>query len=329
MKFRPLLVGTPAVSLLSLGSWHTYSRLSFDENLKLVRAAFDLGINCFDVGYYWDKPETEQVFGRVLRTLGIARRDYVLALKLWLWDYPQQSFADQVKASLQRLELEAVDLVMVSRPLPELDLEAFVQEVTSLIDMGLARGWGITNWEPWQIKQALPLITRRGLPKPRLLQLQYNVARRSIVEDPQYDALFASGELGLSAANILEGGILAGHLNRDRVNPSEFARGIMPSERNICRDSGGIREIIRQHQPRLAEIASGFGLSAAQAALALVLAHPALVTALVGVTRVEDLRELCAVVERDDWQDIRAVLGSLAISGVAHPKLFSPTEENA
>jgi aryl-alcohol dehydrogenase-like predicted oxidoreductase len=207
-------------------------------------------------------------------------------------------------------------------------MEAFLREVTALIDAGLARGWGITNWEPWQLREALPLLARHGLPLPRLLQLQYNVARRSIVEDPQYDAMF-SGELGLCAANVLEGGILAGHLDRDRVHPSEFARGVVPNERNICRDSGGIREQIRAMQPRLAQLAAGFGLTAAQAALAVVLAHPALRSALVGVTKQADLRELCAVVDRDDWPAVRAALDPLAIAGVAHPKLFSPTQENA
>jgi L-glyceraldehyde 3-phosphate reductase len=329
MKYRPLLPGLPAVSLLSLGSWHTFSRLTFEQNLGLVREALDLGINCFDVGYYWDKPETEQMFGRVLRKLGVARDDYVLALKLWLWDYPAQSFAAQVQASLQRLQRDAVDLVMVSRPGPELGMEAFLREVTGLIELGLARGWGITNWEPWQLQQALPLLARHRLPGPRLLQLQYNVARRSIVEDAQYDALFASGEIGLCAANVLEGGILAGHLERDRVHPSEFARGVMPNERNICRDSGGIRADIRAMQPRLALLAGGFGLTAAQAALAVVLAHPALRTALVGVTKVADLRELCAVIDRDDWPEVRAALDHLAIAGAAHPQLFSPTQENA
>ena len=39
MKYRPLLPDTPEVSLLSLGSWHTFSRLSFDGNRELIRAA--------------------------------------------------------------------------------------------------------------------------------------------------------------------------------------------------------------------------------------------------------------------------------------------------
>ena len=48
-----------------------------------------------------------------------------------------------------------------------------------------------------------------------------------------------------------------------------------------------------------------------------------------GVTRVEDLRDLCAIVDRDDWAEVRAALDHLAVAGVAHPKLFSPTQENA
>jgi len=149
--------------------------------------------------------------------------------------------------------------------------------------------------------------------------------RRGVVEGADHAALFASGAIGLCAAHTLEGGILAGHLDRDRVDPPAFAEGTRPIERNIARDSGGIREEIRARQPRLAALAARLGATPAQLALAFVLEHPALSTALIGVTRVDQLDEnidAAQFVPRLD--EVREELAALAIAGVGHPKLFNP-----
>ncbi|HEY6642197.1 aldo/keto reductase [Povalibacter sp.] len=131
----------------------------------------------------------------------------------------------------------------------------------------------------------------------------------------------------MCAAFVLEGGILAGHLDRDRVNPSDFARGERPRERNIARDAGGIREQIRAVQPRLQEIAADFSATTAQLAIAFALAHPAAATALIGVTRPEDLEEDLRAVDllssRSAWLPL---LESVRVRGVAHPRLFDPVK---
>lgn len=329
MKTTSISAVLPPVSRLAIGSWNTFSRLSVDENVALIRRALDLGVNLFDVGYYWDKPDTEAMFGEVMRRIGIARADYVLAGKLWLWEYPQQSFADQLKTSLDRLGDETVDIIMVSRPLPELDFMAICEEVAALIDAGLARAWGLTNWEPADIERVRQEFGQRGLPLPCLLQMQYNVARREIAERDDFNALFASTDIGLCAAHTLEGGILAGHLDRERVHPSQFEQGQIPVDRNIARDSGGIRERIREQQPELARLAADFGLTAAQAAIAFTQTHPALATTLVGVTRIENLEDNVRALEFERLDELKAAMAPLSVKGVAHPKLFSPTQENA
>lgn len=227
-------------------------------------------------------------------TAGIGRSRITLALKLWLWNYPQESLVTQADASLARLGAEYADLMMVSRPTPEVEPDAFCAEIASLIDSGRAGAWGGTNWEPEHLQRARAVLPARH--HPRLVQLQYNVARRDVVESAPYRALFESG-LGLCASFVLEGGILAGHLDRDRVDPSDFRRGKRSRERNIARDAGGVREHVRRIQPRLREIAGRFDATAAQLAIAFALGNPATELALIGVTRLEDLRENVAALE--------------------------------
>ena len=323
MLYRAIGLDQP-VSALSLGSWNTFSRLTREECAALLSLAVERGINLFDVGYYWDKPDTEQAFAAALEAARIPREQYLLALKLWLWNYPQESFAQQAKGSLQRLGVDHVDLVMISRPTDETDFGAFCEDIDRLMRAGIAHAWGATNWEPEQLEAVRSLL--KGRSQPRLVQLQYNVARRGIVEGDRYSRLFAAGQLALCAAFVLEGGILAGHLDRDRVNPSDFARGERPRERNIARDAGGVRDQIRAHQPLLQEIASAFGATAAQLAIAFVLTNPATATALIGVTRPADLEEnLGALRLLGSQQEWLPLLEPLRVA-TAHPRLFDPVK---
>ena len=315
----------PPVSRLSLGSWNTFSRCTAAELERLLGMALDNGINLFDVGYYWDKPDTEAAVAAALRSLARPRDSFLIAQKLWLWNYPAQSFRQQLEGSLDRLGLDQVDMVLVSRPTPDLDLATYLAEVVALVEQGLARSWGVTNYPAALVRETVALARASGWPQPAMLQLQYNVMRRGIVEGSDYAGLFADGTIKLCAAHMLEGGILGGHLERDRVDPPEFAAGVRPPERNIARDSGGIREEICARQPRLAQIAADFGATPAQLALAFCLSHPHLATALVGVSRCEDLAENLGALDLLGRADaVRQAVAPLAIAGVGHPKLFNP-----
>jgi aryl-alcohol dehydrogenase-like predicted oxidoreductase len=325
MRYRSLTTDLPPVSTISLGSWNTFSRCSPSGLRTLLGQAFDRGINLLDVGYYWDKPDTEDAVADALAYLGTARDRYLIAQKLWLWEYPQESFRDQLVRSLLRLRHEQVDIMMVSRPTPELVFEDYVAEIVALIANGMARAWGVTNFLPDQVIETFALCDERGWPRPVMLQMQYNVMRRGVVESPAYAELFASGAIALCAAHTMEGGILAGHLDRDRVDPPAYAEGVKPVERNIARDSGGIREEIRLRQPRLLALAATIGATPAQLALAFALSHPQLGSALIGVTRPGDLAEdLMAYEFVHRIEELRPQLDALAIEGVAHPKLFNP-----
>lgn len=325
MEYRTVSPAIAPISALSLGSWNTFSRCTPDGLQALLARAFDHGVNLLDIGYYWDKPDTEDAVAAALAALRVGRERYMVAQKLWLWDYPAESFEAQLSRSLVRLRMDHVDLVMVSRPTSGVVFEDYVAEVTALIRKGMVRAWGVTNFEPDQVHRAFALCDAQGWPRPVMLQMQYNVMRRAIVERPDYTELFATSDIGLCAAHTMEGGILAGHLDRDRVDPPAFAEGVRPAERNIARDSGGIREEIRLRQPALARIAAEFGATPAQLAIAFALSHFAVATALIGATRVDELEEdIAAIGLLDRLPEIRDQLDELAIETVGHPKLFNP-----
>lgn len=325
MDFRTISRAIPPISAISLGSWNTFSRCTPAGLEALLGTAFEHGINLLDVGYYWDKPDTEDAVAAALRALNTPRDRYMIAQKLWLWDYPEERFEAQLARSLTRLGQDHIDIIMVSRPTAGLDFASYVAEVVALVEKGMGRSWGVTNFLPEQVADAFALCDANGWPRPAMLQMQYNAMRRGVVEGPGYAELFASGAIGLCAAHTMEGGILAGHLDRDRVDPPAFAEGVKPVDRNIARDSGGIRAEIRARQPKLNALAESVGATAAQLAIAFVLAHPGLKTALIGVTRPEQLLEDLGALELvSKVPQLRTELDALAIEGVAHPKLFNP-----
>ncbi|GAA2443781.1 aldo/keto reductase [Agromyces soli] len=262
------------VSELSLGSWNTYSRLSFEANVALVDHAFRSGIRFFDVAYYRDKPHTEVLFGRMLQEASFAREDIVLAEKVWFFDYPERSLAAQLDASLRRLAVEQVDVIIVEHPREGMDVEALAEEAAGLVTSGRARAWGGLNWRPELIHRAWAHCRERGLPKPELVQLKYSLVRQNVVDGPDYARVLAETGISVHASDSLEGGILTGTL---------------APVRKIGLDIGGIREEIRARVPAIQAAAAELGVTAAEFAIAFAVSKPEVCSLLFGATRPDQI----------------------------------------
>lgn len=310
-------------SRLALGSWHIFSRLDLDEGAALVRKALDLGIRLFDVGDYWDHELSNEVrFREIVEKLGLSRDDYQVGIKVFTNSVETRE--ELVKQSLSRLGIGRADYVICSRPSIGESLEDAVSAMAGLVTSGLASDIAASLWSPELLLEAMEMMADRDLPKPRFLQLQYNVCRRSLVESAPYTRLFDETGIKLQAADTLEGGILTGHLHRDRYNPGDKENGKWFPDRNVPRDSGGIRPAIREMVPGLEAAATKMGVTPAQLAIAFCLLHPSLDTVLFGATKLAHLEENLGAValanSRPD--DVLEAVAALAVEGVAPPPIF-------
>src|SRR5690625_1204110 len=95
MKYNELGNTGRQVSALSLGSWHTYSRLTFEAGVQIISQAYEQGVNFLDTGYYRDTPHTEVVFGQAVRAAGIPRKDLFVSGRLWHFWHPEESMETQ------------------------------------------------------------------------------------------------------------------------------------------------------------------------------------------------------------------------------------------
>ncbi|MEU6998456.1 aldo/keto reductase [Nonomuraea sp. NPDC046570] len=278
---RRLGANGPEVPVFRLGSWNTWDRMTPERAAELIATAVGRGITLFDVAHYNFGPHAENamtdvIFGKAVREAGVAREDYLLCGKLWLWDYPAASFAGQLRTSLDRVGVDRADLVVLGDFFGPLDLRAVVGEVGELMRDGWFGAWGVNNWAARDVWRAREIAIAEGVTPPSFAQLKYSLARRSVPEGEPYGRLFAEGGMGLQASDVFEGGILAGKLQPTR---------------KIGADPGGIRDRIRAAYPRVEAAAHRLGATPAQLAVAYCLTHPPVATVLFGVSDLAQLQD--------------------------------------
>lgn len=298
---RRLGPGGPEAPVFALGSWNIWDRMSREQRAELMQGAVDAGAGFFDVAYYNMGPHaeasrTDLLFGETVRELGLPRTAYQLCGKLWLWEYPETGFAEQMRVSLDRLGESggSFDTVVVGDFMGELDVARVVHDVQRQIEAGAFASWGVNNWPASALQRALDVAAAEGLTPPSFAQLKYGLVRRSMAEGSYYGRWFRDGTLALQASDVFEGGMLVGKL--------------APS-RKIGADVGGIRERIVAAVPRVHEVAAELGATPAQLGIAFCLANPATANVLFGASSAAQLIDnlgALEVLERVGAERLRA-----------------------
>ncbi len=302
MEYRRIGTTDLNTSVLSLGSYQTYSRMEYRDVVGVIHRAAELGINLFDVAHYRTAPHTEVVLARALRDAGLKRSDVMIMDKVWWYDHDEPSLSQQLDDLLYRLDTDYVDVLMCYGMRPGRDDPAETARIVAgFVSAGKARAWGGLNWSARDLRTAHETCSREGLPLPQIVQLKYNIARRRIVEADEYAALRAETGISIHASDSIEGGILAGNLVR---------------ERKLGRDPGNIRDKIIALVPQLREIADGFGCSMAQLAIAYCIANPQTASLLFGASRISQLEDNVGAVEvaRKHGAAIREALADMGVA---------------
>jgi len=291
-----------SVPALTLGSWHTYSRLRFRDAVGLVEAAVDLGVTSFQLGRYHDRQDLDVVFARLLHAAGVDPAEVTISAYLGLYrsDTEPEWELDEL---LDRMDVESLDLVLFGEPRGGLgELQHIAVALGTLVAAGRIRGWGGDNWSQTQLEAGAAAALRAGVPGPSVASLRYSVARRAVVEAPGFAESMRELGVSVQAANPFEGGLLAGRAEPDR---------------HLARDAGDVRDAIRGDADAFAALARRAGLAPAQLALAFVLANPLVATVLFGATTPQQLRENVEAVGR--WRsvpsDVLAAVGDFAQPG--------------
>jgi len=298
------------VSIMSLGSWRTYERMSREAGLAVMAAARDAGIDFLDDARYDDERGTapiptgysEVVFGELFRSSGWRRDEVTIANKLWWEHWPREDATAELDGSLTRMKLDHVDLIYAVAPPPNLPIAEVVGQVTALIESGRARAWGTGMWSAAQMAEAIDWCDRFRIAPPAAAQMSCSIVDHQAATEPAMQAAMGRGGVGLVAANVLAGGILSG----------KYLDG---ASGRAADDESASAHQARQTAHRLAELANAWGVATSHLAFAYALEHPHLASVVFGATSPEQVRSNVASIAvhdqltRDQLDAIMALAG--------------------
>jgi aryl-alcohol dehydrogenase-like predicted oxidoreductase len=247
--------------------WGQIGNLKQEEAERLIGRALDAGINFIDTADVYSDGRAEIITGQALKNLRVARENVVIATKVFgltgtkainSRGMSRFHIMEGVKASLQRLQLDHIDLYQIHGFDPATPIDEALYALDSLVQHGQVRYIGVSNWAAWQVMKALGISERLGLERFESLQAYYTIAGRDL--ERELVPLLQSEQVGLLVWSPLAGGLLSGKFGRD-----------------LKTEAGSRR------------FAAARGVSVAQIALAWLLHQRVVTSVIIGAKRVEQL----------------------------------------
>lgn len=296
MEYRRLGSAGLKVSVLSFGSWVSFkNQLNDDMALECMKAAYEAGVNFFDNAEIYANGQSESIMGGVLKKLGWRRASYVISTKFFwgLNNGPNEKntlnrkyLMQAMDGSLQRMQLDYIDLIFCHRPDPFTPVEEVAHAMHDLITQGKALYWGTSEWSASEFAQAWHIADKYGWHKPQMEQPQYNLFWRKRVED-EYARLYADLGMGTTIWSPLASGLLTGKYNSGDI-PAD-SRAALPGYEWL-RDR--LMNPAKLDQVRALEpIAAELNCSLSQLAIAWCAKNPNVSTVITGASRVSQVEE--------------------------------------
>jgi aryl-alcohol dehydrogenase-like predicted oxidoreductase len=271
------------------GIWEKIGNLQQAEADRLFGRSFDAGINFIDTADVYSEGRSELITGQALKNLKVPRDSVVVATKVFgetgaksvnSRGLSRVHIVDAVKASLQRLQLDHIDLYQVHGVDAATPIEETVRALDNLVQQGHVRYVGVSNWAAWQIMKALGISERLGLARFESLQAYYTIAGRDL--ERELIPLLQSESVGLLVWSPLAGGLLSGKYGRD-------AKAETGSRRTVFDFPPVNLERAYDCVDAMRGIAQNRGVSVAQIAIAWLLHQSAVTSVIIGAKRVEQL----------------------------------------
>ena len=290
---------------------------------ELVKASIDAGINFFDTADNYSEGQSEKILGQSFKDLNIARKDVVLATKVYSRVGPGRNdvgasrghIMDAVEASLRRLQTDHIDLYQIHANDSVTPVEETLRALDTLVTQGKVRYIGVSNWQAWKIAKALGISEFKNLARFDTLQAYYSIAGRDL--ERELVPLLEAEKIGLLVWSPLAGGLLSGRFSRENQKPegsrrSEFDFPIVDKERTW--------KILETMAP----IAKAHHCSPARISLAWLLTRPVVTSVILGAKRLDQLQDNLAAVELKLSEDEITQLDEVSALPPEYPSWMIP-----
>ena len=278
------------VSELSFGSWITFGKqLRLRDIEKLMKKAFDAGINTFDTAEGYGNGLAENLMGEIL---GYFRREEIIVCtKLFLGgngpndrSLSRKHLMEGVNESLERLQVDTIDLLLCHFPDPDTPIEETVRAMDQIIRNGKALHWGISKWNATQIQTAFEVSKQLNCIPPTVGQAEYNILHHERV-GKEFLPLYKKYSLGMMTWSPLASGVLTGKYSAGIPQGSRLATEEWPAVTRLAEHLDETTAVVKQLQP----IADELQCSLAQLAIAWCLKNQNVNTVILGASNLEQL----------------------------------------
>lgn len=287
MKYRKLGKWGLKVSEISLGSWMTNvgNPQAVEIAKESVRRAIELGVNFIDCADAYSGGQAEVFLGNILKEY--PRSSYVVSSKVFFPMGPgpndrglsRKHIFEQVEKSLKNLQVDYLDMYFCHRYDFDTPLEETLQALSDLVAQGKILYYGVSEWSPVQITEALGVIKEMRLRPMSVIQPQYNMFDRYI-EDEIIDICDKNG-VGIVPFSPLSQGLLTGKYRKDKVIP-EGSRATHQADKQI---NNLLTEKNLEKVEKLVKIAEALGTDLSVLALAWTLRKPQISSLITGATK--------------------------------------------
>jgi aryl-alcohol dehydrogenase-like predicted oxidoreductase len=267
--------------------------LDEDQAEPIVRAAVEGGITFFDTADTYSKGASEVATGRLLSKF-LSRDEVVVATKVFMPMTPGENggglsrkhILSAIDASLARLGMDYVDLYQIHRWDPRTPIEETMEALHDVVRAGKARYIGASSMYAWQFAQAQHAADLNHWTRFVSMQNHYNLIYRE--EEREMIPQCIDQGVGIIPWSPLARGVLAG--NRSRTGEKRTTRSGTDDFTDYLYNQPTDFDVVE----RVAEVAEGRGVPAAQVALAWILQRPGITAPIIGATKPHHLTDALA-----------------------------------
>lgn len=287
-----LLVSEICFGTMTFGSGGMWSAIGGVEQAganEMMKQVADAGINFIDTANVYSFGQSEKMLGQAIKDLGLDRNELVIATKVrgkmgegkndvGLSRYHIFASVDE---SLQRLQLNHIDILYVHGVDPLTPVEEIMRSLNDIVLTGKVRYVAVCNWPAWMVMKGLGIAEKHGWNKFVGMQYFYSLAGRDI--EREILPLAKAENIGVMPWSPLAGGFLSGKYTRENEKAGNSRRDTFDFPPVNKEKAYNIIDVLN-------EIGQQYDVKAAEIALAWVRQQPGITSTIIGAKTPKQLK---------------------------------------
>lgn len=280
--------------------------LSKDETEKVIKTSLEEGINFFDHADIYGAGKSEEIFGQAIDLKSSIREKMIIQTKCGIvpgkmFDFSKEHILSSVDKSLQRLNTEYVDALLLHRPDTLMEPEEVAEAFSKLKESGKVKYFGVSNQTPMQIELLNKYLGENNI---IINQLQFSIMHTGMIDSGLTANMKVNGSIDR------DGGILEYCRLKDITiqawSPYQFGffEGVFLDNEKFPELNKTIDEIANIH-----------GVTNTAIATAWILRHPAKMQTVIGSMNVNRIKDICTAsnvaLSREEWYKIYLAAGNM------------------